>query len=301
MDVFLYIAKKFTDKLVMPLAYVLTIFLSSCVAGTLAHFNPGHVAAEPGLATIMACSLALFVVADFSNYVTHYLQHFVPILWELHKVHHSATFLNPLTTSRMHPFGDLFDALVAGVLVGVTAGLFAFAFKLSMADIFLLIATGNTIATLVVLDPLRHSHFRISFGPLDRVLLSPHMHQLHHSSKLEHWDRNFGNKLSIWDWLFDTAYKPAKNEEIIYGLGDPEERDYDALSGAYVGPLVKMWRLATNQVGGSSYPQAYVGAEAAAGTKSFTSRVLWRKKEDLTVLDKQPTKAETGSGVAVLT
>ena len=135
-------------------------------------------------------------------------------------------------------------------------------------------ANANLIGTIAVLDVLRHSHFPVSFGPLDRVILSPHMHQLHHSAKLEHWDRNFGNKLSIWDWCFGTVVKPSKDEEFIYGLGNVENQDYDKLTGVYFGPIIKIWNL----IVGKSTRQPEGGVSQAGPVRiSFAAGVLWRK------------------------
>jgi Fatty acid hydroxylase superfamily len=121
------------------------------------------------------------------------------------------------------------------------------------------------IGTILVLDALRHSHFPVSFGVFDRVLLSPHMHQLHHGYKVEHWDKNFGNKLSIWDWWFGTMVAPRRAEEIPVGLGKPEEQEYTEIFGVYVLPLVKIARLLRGQ--------DYSGAKS---DKPFFERVLWR-------------------------
>lgn len=225
---------------------------------------------------MLLCSLVVFLVVDFANYLTHYLQHFVPVLWELHKVHHSATTLTPFTTERMHPLGNMFDGLVAGLLVGVPIGLFSGLFHFSFAEMLLLLANANMIGTILVLDALRHSHFPVSFGQLDRVLLSPHMHQLHHSYRLEHWDKNFGNKLSIWDWTFGTMFAPRRDEEIPVGLGKPEEQDYNTLRGAYLGPLWKIYRLVIGQ--------DYSGAKS---DKPFCARVLWRSPRQSALLTQQ--------------
>jgi sterol desaturase/sphingolipid hydroxylase (fatty acid hydroxylase superfamily) len=167
----------------------------------------------------------------------------VPLLWELHKVHHSATFLNPLTTKRMHPLGDMFDGLVAAIFHAAPIGLVMHLYRMNILDAFLLSDTAYVIGSILVLDALRHSHFPISFGIFDRILLSPHAHQLHHSYKVEHWDKNFGNRLSIWDWCFGTMAAPNKGEQFPYGLGKTEDQDYNTIYGAYLGPMVKIARL----------------------------------------------------------
>jgi len=273
-DVFMYFASKFTDKIYGSVTLLATVFVSLLVRNVLEFAFPDHAALPFGYMTILVCSVVVFVVGDFANYVSHYLQHFVPALWELHKVHHSATFLNPLTTARMHPLGNAFDGVVSATLDGIPIGIFGFLFGFTVPDALILAANANLIGTIAVLDVLRHSHFPVSFGPLDRVILSPHMHQLHHSAKLEHWDRNFGNKLSIWDWCFGTVVKPSKDEEFIYGLGNVENQDYDKLTGVYFGPIIKIWNL----IVGKSTRQPEGGVSQAGPVRiSLAAGVLWRK------------------------
>jgi sterol desaturase/sphingolipid hydroxylase (fatty acid hydroxylase superfamily) len=188
------------------------------------------------------------------------MQHFVPILWELHKVHHSATFLNPATTKRMHPLGDAFDDLFAAVVSSFPTGILAFIYHLSIIDLLAMYSVSNTIGTVIVMDPLRHSHFPISFGKLDYVLVSPHMHQVHHSYLLHHWDKNFGNKLSVWDWLFRTGVRPERGEFIELGLGTPENHDYESFYGVYLEPIVKIKQLFAEHWGARPRPPGRLGA-----------------------------------------
>ena len=62
-----------------------------------------------------------FVLDDFTKYVTHALMHKVPLLWEIHKTHHSARTLTPLTIFRTHPIeGVIFvvrSALTQGIVI----------------------------------------------------------------------------------------------------------------------------------------------------------------------------------------
>ena len=169
------------------------------------------------------------------------MQHFVPALWEIHKVHHSATFLNPLTARRGHPLGFVFDGTASAVLVGIPAGLFHVFLNFSLIDILFLYTCASKLGTVVTLDALKHSQFPIRFGRLERIFISPYMHQIHHSTKVEHLDKNFGVNLSVWDWIFGTAVSPDKYEKIVYGFGSETEEDYERLWGVYAGPFLKIW------------------------------------------------------------
>lgn len=242
-DVIVWLASKITSRPIGWIGGMITVALAAAVQLVLEDWFPAWVQAEPGFVAILVCSGIIFLAMDLANYFTHYIQHVYPVFWELHKVHHSATFLNPATTKRMHPLGDLIDAVVSAVLVALPMGMFAFHYGFTIVDLLAIYATANFLGTVLVLDTLRHSHFPISFGKLDALIISPHMHQLHHSSLEHHWDRNFGNKLSIWDWMFGTAYKPARGEEIVYGLPHGAHEDYESIYGTYVGPLAKIGGL----------------------------------------------------------
>jgi len=49
--------------------------------------------------------------------------------------------------------------------------------------------------------------------------LGPEMHRWHHADKNEKaYNKNFGTKFAIWDWIFKTAYFPRNEKPKYYGL-----------------------------------------------------------------------------------
>ncbi len=186
----------------------------------------------------------LFVVDDFIRFVVHYCEHKVPLLWELHKVHHSATALNFLTAERHHPLSIVVFqfAISFGFLVVNSAFILLFGDKISPTALL----GGNAfwIASNLIGGVLRHSPVWISFGPqIERWLISPAQHQIHHSDDERHFDRNFGGGLAIWDRMFGTLYvTSAEREDICYGLG-AETEHYNSLWDLYKQPLIKIGRL----------------------------------------------------------
>ncbi|HVZ29000.1 MAG TPA: sterol desaturase family protein [Asticcacaulis sp.] len=244
-DIVMYFAGKLIRGVLAVGDMIVLLALSGGVAWLLRDLFPHHVAWHAGFPAIVTCAVLLFLAGDFANFYTHYLQHRIECLWELHKVHHSATFLSPLTTARMHPLGDKIDHLGAAIMVSLPAGVAVFLYGFDIPALMLLLATANMIGTTLVLDALRHSQFPVSFGALDRVVMSPHMHQFHHSAKYEHWDHNMGNKLSLWDWMFGTAVIPAKDEPLTFGIGRGATYDaqYDTLWGVYGAPLIGMVKV----------------------------------------------------------
>jgi sterol desaturase/sphingolipid hydroxylase (fatty acid hydroxylase superfamily) len=245
MDIILWVLSKVLDRLLRDLPSIASaVAVAALLSSYLKQFIPHFVTIQPTGWTIAGCIACLFVFKELVDYSIHYLQHRVPILWELHKVHHSALHLIPLTAKRGHPLEMFIAGPVAGFANGLPLGICGFIFGLSLPEVILSAAVLNKIMTIGSLDTLRHSHFALSFGWLDKVFISPHMHHIHHSSHPHHWDKNFGTNLSIFDWIFGTAYKPSRNEDIAYGIGnEEEERAHFTLTGTLVGPLLKMWRL----------------------------------------------------------
>lgn len=182
-------------------------------------------------------TLTLFIADDFTRYLLHRLMHRIPWLWSIHRLHHSATVLTPVTVFRIHPLESLLYANRMFLTQGVVLGVFFFAFgmRLSAWDI----AGANAFTYLFNLlgANLRHSHIRLSYGlRLEKWLISPAQHQLHHSNRREHANRNFGAFLAIWDRLGGTL--TCSPGEQIDGFGVGNGSDHHAnLAQAYWEPL----------------------------------------------------------------
>ena len=71
----------------------------------------------------------------------------------------------------------------------------------------------------VSIGHLNHSNLGISYGPLKYIINNPKMHIWHHSKELpEPYGVNFGLSLSIWDYIFGTAYLPVNGKDIQIGF-----------------------------------------------------------------------------------
>jgi sterol desaturase/sphingolipid hydroxylase (fatty acid hydroxylase superfamily) len=243
MDAKIYVIGKFTNFFFAAPGHAILVFTALAISSGLQYSLGSSSPYEVNYFVSFMYVAIILVAAEFSYFLGHYLQHRIPFLWELHKVHHSADVLNPLVNTRMHPLGGIFfKSVVNGLISGVPAGIFIFYFGLTLPEVFLIQEISIKMLTICTLDPLRHSHFPIGFGALDRLIISPHMHQVHHSREKAHWDKNFGTNLAIFDWMFGTAYRPAEGEEIknfgIYGYSDAALQEYNTLWGAYVAPVV---------------------------------------------------------------
>lgn len=192
-----------------------------------------------GPVTLILFTATMLIAYDISYYLYHVAQHRFPFLWELHKVHHSAEVMVGITKDRVHPLDDLMNRAWDGVIPGICFGIWSL-IALNPVEIAVFGINVYVIRNILMMDFVRHTHLKISFGPLDHVILSPHWHQVHHSVDPRHYDKNFGLLFSFWDRIFGTQFVPDPKEDLKFGLMDRDVRDYQSLYGLYILPLKKM-------------------------------------------------------------
>ena len=187
-------------------------------------------------------SVVLFLAWDLSRYLLHRLAHEVPVLWELHQVHHSAEVLTPATFYRAHPIESFLFALRGALVTGVVAGGFFWAFRGAASQVQLLGVGAVGFLFNALGGNLRHSHIWLSYGPrIERWLLSPAQHQLHHTA--EHARANYGAWLSIWDRLGGTLQTAGPRRTLRFGLPAAGRNHAPGdLMGALLGPLAAIGR-----------------------------------------------------------
>lgn len=198
---------------------------------------------------VIAYTLTLFIVSDFSRYWLHRAMHQIPILWAFHKVHHSAEVLTPVTFYRVHPVENLLFGLRYSLVVGSVTGVFIFLFaaKVQLWDI--LGANAILFAFNLLGGNLRHSHIELAYpAVVEKWLISPRQHQLHHAEQLTAY--NFGGYLAIWDTIFRTVKTTADSRGTIvrYGLGEKNTIRYRYLSQLLLTPFADFFRLIIKQI-----------------------------------------------------
>ena len=160
---------------------------------------------------LISFTLILFVFDDFSRFLLHYLLHKIPMLWEFHKVHHSAKVLTPMTIYRSHPIESLLYAFRMALTQGIAVGLSYYLFGPTLKMIDILGANMFVFIFNIMGSNLRHSHVWLSWGnTIEKWFISPAQHQIHHSNDPQHFDRNMGAALAIWDRMFG-CYLPASS------------------------------------------------------------------------------------------
>jgi sterol desaturase/sphingolipid hydroxylase (fatty acid hydroxylase superfamily) len=208
-----------------------------------------HVAILPDLhiptpCVVAAFSLGAFIVDDGARYLVHRAFHRVPALWELHKLHHSAEVLTPFTIYRVDPIEGIANASAAALAVGVFGGALLWIAPgqlgaWTISGVYALSYLWNVAGT-----NLRHSQVWLSFGPtLERWLLSPAQHQIHHSADPSHHDRNFGSALALWDRIGGTLYVTGPREHLRFGLTPTDPSPYSTVIESLYQPLVAAGRM----------------------------------------------------------
>ena len=199
--------------------------------------------AQPGALTLVGFTVSMLLAYDLSYYLYHRAQHRFPILWELHKVHHSAEVMVGTTKDRVHPLDEIMNRVWDGLVTGPLYGIWLF-FAFDPVELTVLGVNVYVLRNIIMMDFVRHTHLKISFGRiLNQIILCPHYHQLHHSIDPRHYDRNFGLMMPVWDRLFGTLAIPAPDESFSFGLSNREHDEYQSLSGLYILPLRKMARM----------------------------------------------------------
>ncbi len=203
-----------------------------CLAATktllqLAFGSPGP-APVPDLAAAALLTFALFLAYELAYWVYHYLSHTVPALWEMHKVHHSAQVLTPLTNGRVHPIESVLFLNLMALFLGLTDGVVTH--LLGRPTQQFTIADANVIVVVFtyLVAHLHHSHVWIPLtGVWGRIFISPAHHQIHHSTNPVHFNKNMGSVLAIWDWLFGTLHIPQRRRErLTFGLGPEDQTEH---------------------------------------------------------------------------
>lgn len=245
-DLLFYITRRaIMPFLLIPagITFVVAVgYATNKIVGTLFSIQEPLLGGSPGPITVIVFTATMLLAYDISYYLYHTAQHRFPFLWELHKVHHSAEVMVGITKDRVHPLDELMNRAWDGLIPGICFGLWTLV-SLNPVEVTVFGVNVYIMRNVLMMDFVRHTHFKISFGKLNNLILCPHWHQLHHSTNPRHYDKNFGLLFSFWDRMFGTLCVPDPNESFKFGLVDRDVRDYQSLSGLYVLPLKKMWRV----------------------------------------------------------
>jgi len=154
--------------------------------------------------------IALWVIAalawDFCYYWFHRFSHEISVLWAAHAVHHQSEDYNLSTALRQTSTGFLFGWIFY-------LPLFLLGFPL---DVLIIVSAINLIYQFWV-----HTQVVRRMGVLDRILVTPSNHRVHHAQNERYIDKNYGGMLILWDRFFGTFADEAEDEPVIFGVRKP--------------------------------------------------------------------------------
>jgi sterol desaturase/sphingolipid hydroxylase (fatty acid hydroxylase superfamily) len=151
--------------------------------------------------------LIAFVSLDFAGYVVHALNHKVNFFWNAHIVHHSSEEYNLACALRqsVSVFVKLFVILLLpAALLGVPASVIAVVAPLHLFAQF-----------------WYHTRHIGKMGLLEKIIVTPSHHRVHHAINPEYMDKNFGQIFIVWDKLFGTFQKELDEVPAVYGVTRP--------------------------------------------------------------------------------
>ncbi|MFM6932618.1 MAG: sterol desaturase family protein [Novosphingobium sp.] len=159
----------------------------------------------PGVLILSIALMARTLLA----YWLHRAMHAVPLLWRIHRIHHTDPMLDISTGLRHHPLelviaAPLFLALV--IVLGLPL------WAVLLVDFFML--AGSLFKHLDIDLPPKAERL---LGP---VLATPAIHRFHHSARATETNSNFGNLVIVWDLLFRTYTDPKGRRPNRLGLGE---------------------------------------------------------------------------------
>lgn len=216
------------------LTFFNTVFIPLIV--TVAAMDMARMAQEQGWgffnnveAPYAVAFIATIVLLDFVIYLQHVMFHAVPILWRLHRVHHSDVDLDVTSGTRFHTVEILISLgikVAAITLVGPPVlAILAFEILLNGTAMF------------------NHANIRLPLG-VDRLLrlvvVTPDMHRVHHSIIRAELDSNYGFNLPWWDYLCGTyrAQPVHGHDGMTVGVTQFREPKDQYLHRLFVQPLV---------------------------------------------------------------
>lgn len=169
------------------------------------------------------------LILDLIIYWQHVMFHTFPLLWRLHRMHHTDLDFDVTTGSRFHPIEIILSMIIKMLIVA---------------------ALGAPPVAVVIFEVLlnatamfNHGNIRIHINA-DRILrllvVTPDMHRVHHSVKPDETNSNYGFNFPWWDRLLGT-YKaqPEDNHlKMTIGLNQFRESRYLRFHWLLIQPFV---------------------------------------------------------------
>jgi sterol desaturase/sphingolipid hydroxylase (fatty acid hydroxylase superfamily) len=149
-----------------------------------------------------------YIIWEFAHFIYHFLAHKIRLFWCLHSTHHAPEQMN-LSVSYAHffleaPYADVIRTSIC-IIMGVSPEL-----------LVLIMFIDGTWGAFIHAGENILKDGRLGF--LNKIILTPSHHRVHHAKNPLYMDTNFCNLLNIWDRVFGTFQYEEKETPIEYGI-----------------------------------------------------------------------------------
>lgn len=146
------------------------------------------------------------VAWDFCYYWNHRFGHEISVLWAAHAVHHQSEDYNLSTALRQSSSSFIFSWIFY-------LPLFLIGFPI---EVLITVGAANLIYQFWV-----HTQHVGRLGVLDRILVTPSNHRVHHAQNERYIDKNYGGIFILWDRIFGSFAEEAHEEPVVFGVRKP--------------------------------------------------------------------------------
>lgn len=225
--------RRLMHRIIVNFSFTLMVYVSASlfiapVAQLTINFNQSHNLGR--LSFIQSYTLINFVfgflLMDLTFYYWHRLNHEIPLLWRFHNVHHTDPDLDVTTSMRFHfveiAYSSVFR-LVQLAVIGINPILFICYEFIFQASTF-----------------FQHSNIRLPIRYerlLNKIIVTPRMHGIHHSNYMDETNRNYGVIFSFWDRLHRTIKLNIPQQSITIGVPGYQEQSDNQLINLLVMPF----------------------------------------------------------------
>lgn len=152
--------------------------------------------------------LFTFIAWDFCFYWLHRFHHKFKFLWAIHVIHHEGEHFSLSLGIRNSWYSSLtsFPFFFGLALIGVPVEVF-----IATSSIHYFVQFYN------------HNSIVKQSGWLEKILITPAHHRVHHGVNSMYIDRNFGGTFVLWDKLFGTFQQELEAEPVVFGVKNYEK------------------------------------------------------------------------------
>lgn len=156
-------------------------------------------------------TIAMYVIAffalDFAGYWTHRLQHVNNFFWNGHIIHHSSEDFN-LACALRQSISSIVKIFVILLIPAALLGV--------PAEVIAVVAPLHLFAQFWY-----HTQHINKMGFLEKIIVTPSHHRVHHAINPEYLDKNYGQIFIFWDKWFGSFQEELPNVPPVYGITRP--------------------------------------------------------------------------------